>query len=154
MCAQWALRSARAVGFFNQESIPFRCCGPWARGNITTAKWQNAFSLPRRDNLVTEPASAPLNRTKETSAWHLCFFVFALVVSKGCKPRYHSRFKKYGKFQQLRALCFSLSRYRLNRLSLLCDSASFHMHQTHQLHMVQGESMNTPGLGPLAPAPR
>ena len=31
--------------------------------------------------------------------------------------------KEYGKSQRLRALCFSLSRYRLNRLSLLCSES-------------------------------
>ena len=28
--------------FFNQECLLFGCCGPWARGNITTANWQYA----------------------------------------------------------------------------------------------------------------
>ena len=49
--------------------------------------------------------------------------------------------KEYGKSQQLRALFFSLSRYRLNR-SIWC----FHFH-LHQLHMDQGESVTARRLG-------
>ena len=30
------------LAFVNQESLLFGCCGPWARGNITTANWQYA----------------------------------------------------------------------------------------------------------------
>jgi len=42
---------------------------------------------------------------------------FRLVVSKGCKPRLGIALGS-DKFQLLRALCFPLSRYRLNRLPL------------------------------------
>jgi len=28
--------------FFNQVSLLFGCCGPWARGNIATTNWQYA----------------------------------------------------------------------------------------------------------------
>ena len=40
------------------------------------------------------------------------FSIFVLVVSKGCKPQYHPRFKRIRVSQPLRALCFSRSRYR------------------------------------------
>jgi len=33
--------------FFNQESLLFGCCDPWARGNITTANWQYAGPAAR-----------------------------------------------------------------------------------------------------------
>ena len=75
--------------------------------------------------------------------------VVRLVVSKRCKPRAGIALGS-GKSQPLRALCLSLSRYRPNKIILLCDSACFHL---HQLHMVQGESASTRGLGPFAPPP-
>jgi len=45
--------------------------------------------------------------------------IFVQVVSKGCKRGITPISKEYGKSQPLRALCFSLSRYRRNRISLL-----------------------------------
>ena len=53
----------------------------------------------------------------------LSFFDFCLSGIKGCKPGGIALVsKEYGKSQPVRALCFTLARYRLNRLSLLCGS--------------------------------
>ena len=43
LCVFWRSSVLRfRLDFFNQESLLFGCCGPWARGNITTANWQYA----------------------------------------------------------------------------------------------------------------
>jgi len=46
------------------------------------------------------------------------FSVFVLVVSKGSKPQNHPRFKRTRSSPPLFAICFSCSRYRLNRPTL------------------------------------
>ena len=53
------------------------------------------------------------------------------AVSGGFSPRYYPRFKRMRISQTLRALCFSLSRYRLNRLPLLYAEKS-------RVHAVSG----------------
>ena len=43
LCVFWRSSVLRfELVFFNQESLLFGCCGPWARGNITTATRQYA----------------------------------------------------------------------------------------------------------------
>jgi len=43
LCVFWRSSVLRfELVFFNQESLLFGCCGPWARGNITTANRQYA----------------------------------------------------------------------------------------------------------------
>ena len=42
------------LDFFNQESLLFGCCGPWASGNITTANWQYAGPTAGRSSPGSE----------------------------------------------------------------------------------------------------
>ena len=45
------------VVFFNQESLLFGCCSPWARGDITTANWQCSGPTAGRSSCGSEMES-------------------------------------------------------------------------------------------------
>ena len=71
--------------------------------------------------------------------------IFVLVVSKGCRPAVGITLGS-GKSQPLRALYLSLSRYRLNQLSLPCGNACFHLNQLKwtgllELKLVPGKGL-------------
>jgi len=104
--------------------------GQWSKCIITSLlsrAWLLLFLLLRRRRLrslrrifrfrLRPPARGGYAKQGSRGVSGLWFSIFVLVASKGCKPWYRPRFKEYGKSQPLRALCFSFSRYRLNRLS-------------------------------------
>ena len=72
------------------------------------------------------------------------------ATSAGWKPAVAPVSKEYGKPQPLRAHCLSFSRYRPNRLPLLCGNACFHL---SQLHMFQGKRAIARRLCPFASPP-
>ena len=45
-----------SLAFFIQESLLFGCCGPWARGNITTANWCRVISQAPVPRAVLRPS--------------------------------------------------------------------------------------------------
>ena len=55
LCVFWRSPVLRfRLDFFNQESLLFGCCGPWASGNITTANWQYAGPTAGRSSPGSE----------------------------------------------------------------------------------------------------